>query len=73
MTPPLSKLKFSSNVELSMSKTEFWRTIMTDLSQATFLAKLELEIMTFKGNVFKVFEAGSRDRTPPMTFLTVRF
>jgi len=46
---------------------------MTDLSQATFLAKLELEIMTFKGNVFKVFEAGSRDRTPPMTFLTVRF
>lgn len=68
MTPPLSKLKFSSNDEFSISRIEFYKTMMIDLSLAKFLRKFEFKIFTFKGSSMRVFEAGSSENTPPVTF-----
>jgi len=42
--------------------------MMIVLSQATFYQNKECEIFTFKGSCCKVFDAGSKDNIPPVTF-----
>lgn len=44
---------------------------MIDLSQAKFWENFEFVNFTLRGKSILVFDAGSRDKTPPVTFYTV--